>query len=61
VNSVHSLEDDMGRYGEMLVLIRAVEDGGFSIAGQNLSLTPSSVSTAIAAGNDGWRAMTAST
>lgn len=34
----------MDRYGEMLVFVRAVEDGGFSAAGRSLSLTPSAVS-----------------
>ncbi len=38
----------MDRYGEMLVFIRAVEDGSFSAAGRNLSLTPSSVSKLVA-------------
>jgi DNA-binding transcriptional LysR family regulator len=34
----------MDRYGEMLVFVRAVEDGGFSAAGRSMSLTPSAVS-----------------
>lgn len=38
----------MDRYNEMLVFIRAVEDGGFSAAGRNLSRTPSAVSKLIA-------------
>ena len=38
----------MDRYGEMLVFVRAVEDGGFSAAGRSLSLTPSAVSKLIA-------------
>lgn len=38
----------MDRYGEMLVFIRAVEDGSFSAAGRNLSLTPSTVSKLVA-------------
>jgi DNA-binding transcriptional LysR family regulator len=38
----------MDRYGEMLVFIRAVEDGSFSAAGRNLSLAPSSVSKLVA-------------
>lgn len=38
----------MDRYGEMLVFIRAVEDGGFSAAGRNLALTPSAVSKLVA-------------
>jgi DNA-binding transcriptional LysR family regulator len=38
----------MDRYGEMLVFIRAVEDGSFSAAGRNLALTPSTVSKLVA-------------
>jgi DNA-binding transcriptional LysR family regulator len=38
----------MDRYGEMLVFIRAVEDGSFSAAGRNLSLSPSTVSKLVA-------------
>jgi DNA-binding transcriptional LysR family regulator len=38
----------MDRYGEMLVFVRSVEDGGFSAAGRSLSLTPSAVSKLIA-------------
>jgi DNA-binding transcriptional LysR family regulator len=38
----------MDRYGEMLVFVRAVEDGGFSAAGRSLSLTPSAVSKLVA-------------
>lgn len=38
----------MDRLGEMLVFVRAVEDGGFSAAGRSLSLTPSAVSKMIA-------------
>jgi len=38
----------MDRYGEMLVFVRSVEDGGFSAAGRSLSLTPSTVSKLIA-------------
>lgn len=34
----------MDRYSEMLVFVRAVEDGGFSAAGRSLSMTPSAVS-----------------
>src|SRR5271154_3907583 len=34
----------MDRYAEMLVFVRAAEDGGFSAAGRSLSLTPSAVS-----------------
>jgi DNA-binding transcriptional LysR family regulator len=38
----------MDRLGEMLVFVRAVEDGGFSAAGRSLSLSPSAVSKLIA-------------
>jgi DNA-binding transcriptional LysR family regulator len=38
----------MNRYEEMLVFVRAVEDGSFSAAARNLSLTPSAVSKLIA-------------
>jgi DNA-binding transcriptional LysR family regulator len=38
----------MNRYGEMLVLVRAVKDGSFSAAARNLGCTPSAVSKAIA-------------
>lgn len=38
----------MNRYGEMLVFVRAVADGGFSAAARSLSLTPSAVSKLIA-------------
>ena len=38
----------MNRYGEMLVFVRAVEDGSFSAAARNLALTPSAVSKLIA-------------
>ena len=38
----------MDRHGELLVFIRVVEDGNFSVAGRNLSLTPSAVSKSIA-------------
>ncbi len=38
----------MNRYGEMLVFVRAVEDGGFSAAARSLSLTPSAVSKLVA-------------
>ncbi|WP_287743425.1 LysR family transcriptional regulator [Methylobacterium sp.] len=37
----------MDRFGEMLVFVRAVEDGGFSAAGRSLTLTPSAVSKLI--------------
>ncbi|WP_298959790.1 LysR family transcriptional regulator [uncultured Methylobacterium sp.] len=37
----------MNRYGEMLVFVRAVEDGGFSAAGRSLTMTPSAVSKLI--------------
>lgn len=37
----------MDRLGEMLVFVRAVEDGGFSAAGRSLSLSPSAVSKLI--------------
>ncbi|MXP65292.1 LysR family transcriptional regulator [Roseomonas sp. M0104] len=38
----------MDRLGEMLVFVRAVEDGSFSAAGRSLSLSPSAVSKMIA-------------
>jgi DNA-binding transcriptional LysR family regulator len=38
----------MNRYGEMLVLVRAVKDGSFSAAARNLGCTPSAVSKAVA-------------
>lgn len=38
----------MDRLGEMLVFVRAVEDGGFSAAGRSLSLSPSAISKMIA-------------
>lgn len=38
----------MNRFGEMLVFVRAVEDGSFSAAARNLALTPSAVSKLIA-------------
>lgn len=38
----------MNRYGEMLVFVRAVADGGFSAAARNLALTPSAVSKLVA-------------
>lgn len=38
----------MDRLGEMLVFVRAVEDGGFSAAGRALSLSPSAVSKLMA-------------
>jgi DNA-binding transcriptional LysR family regulator len=38
----------MNRYGEMLVFVRAVADGGFSAAARSLSLTPSAVSKLVA-------------
>lgn len=38
----------MDRYGEMLVFIRAVEDGSFSAAGRSLALSPSSISKLVA-------------
>ncbi|MFE1599289.1 LysR family transcriptional regulator [Methylobacterium sp. ID0610] len=37
----------MNRFGEMLVFVRAVEDGGFSAAGRSLTMTPSAVSKLI--------------
>lgn len=37
----------MDRFGEMLVFVRAVEDGGFSAAGRSLTMTPSAVSKLI--------------
>lgn len=38
----------MDRHGELLVFNRVVEDGNFSVAGRNMSLTPSAVSKSIA-------------
>ena len=38
----------MNRYGEMLVLVRAVKDGSFSAAARNLGCTPSAVSKTVA-------------
>ena len=38
----------MNRFSEMLVSVRAVEDGSFSAAARNLALTPSAVSKLIA-------------
>lgn len=38
----------MNRYAEMQVFVRAAEDGSFSAAARNLSLTPSAVSKLIA-------------
>lgn len=38
----------MNRYGEMVVFVRAVEDGSFSAAARHLSMTPSAVSKLIA-------------
>ena len=38
----------MNRYSEMQVFVRAAEDGNFSAAARNLSLTPSAVSKLIA-------------
>jgi DNA-binding transcriptional LysR family regulator len=38
----------MNRFSEMLVFVRAVEDGGFSAAARNLALTPSAVSKLVA-------------
>ena len=38
----------MDRFGEMMVFVRVVEDGGFSAAARTLSLTPSAVSKLIA-------------
>lgn len=38
----------MNRYSEMLVLVRAVQDGSFSAAARNLGCTPSAVSKTIA-------------
>jgi DNA-binding transcriptional LysR family regulator len=38
----------MNRFEEMLVFVRAVEDGSFSAAARNLALTPSAVSKLIA-------------
>jgi len=37
----------MNRYAEMLVFVRAAEDGNFSAAARNLALTPSAVSKLI--------------
>ncbi|GJD66084.1 LysR family transcriptional regulator [Methylobacterium frigidaeris] len=37
----------MNRFGEMLVFVRAVEDGGFSAAARSLTMTPSAVSKLI--------------
>ncbi|TDR88130.1 LysR family transcriptional regulator [Enterovirga rhinocerotis] len=37
----------MNRYAEMLVFVRAAEDGSFSAAARNLALTPSAVSKLI--------------
>ncbi|WP_230368285.1 LysR family transcriptional regulator [Methylobacterium brachiatum] len=37
----------MDRLGEMVVFVRAVEDGGFSAAGRSLAMTPSAVSKLI--------------
>lgn len=37
----------MDRFGEMLVFVRAVEDGGFSAAGRSLTMTPSAISKLI--------------
>ena len=38
----------MNRFSEMCVFVRAVEDGSFSAAARNLSLTPSAVSKLVA-------------
>lgn len=38
----------MNRFSEMVVFVRAVEDGSFSAAARNLALTPSAVSKLIA-------------
>lgn len=42
----------MDRYSELVVFNRVVEDGNFSAAGRNLSLTPSAISKAIARTED---------